>query len=232
MAKREYFWGIYKFRSILGTTLHRNRASCTTYLSNGCQGHEVSAPTAVSNMFGHRGYSANNPLGLRLFSSTNNKPWTKLEQPLPATTSSRHTISNWVRWILGSLLSILIPVWTHKYWGNLQKIEGEAEVVMEEVDNVAKVVERVATVAEKVSADVADKLPTNHTRLKEIALLIERVSELAAQDAQLTQDFIHKVDALKQDLGDLKTLVEPVVDKIENYEFHGNYSPVSTKEQN
>lgn len=70
---------------------------------------------------------------------------------------------------------------------------GEAEVVMEEVDNVAKVVERVATVAEKVSADVADKLPTNHTRLKEIALLIERVSELAAQDAQLTQDFIHKV---------------------------------------
>ncbi|XP_061988795.1 uncharacterized protein LOC133707256 [Rosa rugosa] len=232
MAKREYFWGIYKFRSILGTTLHCNRASCTTYLSNGRQGHEVSAPTAVSNMFGHRGYSANNPLGLRLFSSTNNKPWTKLEQPLPATTSSRRTIPNWVRWILGSLLSILIPVWTHKYWENLQMIEGEAEVVMEEVDNVAKVVERVATVAEKVSADVADKLPTNHTRLKKIALLIERVSELAAQDAQLTQDFIHKVDSLKQDLGDLKTLVEPVVDKIENYEFHGNYSPVSTKEQN
>ncbi|KAM5575363.1 hypothetical protein ABKV19_014368 [Rosa sericea] len=231
MAKREYFWGVYKFRSILGTTLHRNRTSCTTYLSNGRQGHEVSALTVVSNMFGHRGYSTNNPLGLRLFSSTNNKPWTKLEQPLPATTSPRHTISNWVRWILGALLSILIPVWTHKYWGNLQKIEGEAEVVMEEVDNVAKVVERVATVAEKVSADVADKLPTDHTRLKEIALLIERVSELAAQDARLTQDFIHKVDALKKDLGHLKTLVEPVVDKIENYEFQGNYS-VSTKEQN
>lgn len=69
---------------------------------------------------------------------------------------------------------------------------GEAEVVMEEVDNVAKDVERVATVAEKVSADVAEKLPT-HTKLKQIALLIERVSELAAQDAQLTQQFIHKV---------------------------------------
>lgn len=63
---------------------------------------------------------------------------------------------------------------------------------MEEVENVAQIIERVATVAEKVSAQVADKLP-DHTKLKETALLIERVSEIAAQDAQLTQDIIHKV---------------------------------------
>ncbi|KAL6211294.1 hypothetical protein ACLB2K_016521 [Fragaria x ananassa] len=90
---------------------------------------------------------------------------------------------------------------------------GEAEVVMEEVDNVAQVVERVATVAQKVSADVADKLPT-HTKLKEIALLIERV------------------DALKEDLEDLEKLVKPAVHKIESYEFQGNYSPAQIKEQN
>ncbi|XP_050366264.1 uncharacterized protein LOC126784795 [Argentina anserina] len=122
-----------------------------------------------------------------------------------------------VRWILGSLMSILIPFWTHKYWRKLQMIEGEAEVVMEEVDNVAKVVDRVATAVEKVSADLADKLPSGHTKLKQLALLIERVSELAAHDAQLTQEFIHKVDALKQDLRDLEKLVQPVVDEIERH---------------
>ncbi|XP_004292518.1 PREDICTED: uncharacterized protein LOC101310960 [Fragaria vesca subsp. vesca] len=230
MAKREYFWGIYRVQSILAASLLRNRSSCATHLSNGRPGREVSAMTVVSNTIGPRAYPTNNALGLRLFSSTSNKPCTKLEQPLPATTS-RQTISTWVRWIFGSLLSILIPFWTHKYWRNLQMIEGEAEVVMEEVDNVAKDVERVATVAEKVSADVAEKLPT-HTKLKQIALLIERVSELAAQDAQLTQQFIHKVDALKEDLEDLEKLVKPAVNKIENYEFQGNYSPAQLKEQN
>ncbi|KAK9943223.1 hypothetical protein M0R45_008839 [Rubus argutus] len=232
MAKREYSWGFYKLRSILGVNICRNRS---TYVSGtGHQGHEVPATKVPSYTYTiwHRGYSMNNPLGLRLFSSTSNKTWTKLEQPLPAAkTSSKHTIANWAKWILGSLLTVLISFWRDKYWGNLQKIEGEAEVVMEEVENVAEIIERVATVSEKVSAQVADKLP-DHTKLKETALLVERVSEIAAQDAQLTQDIIHKVDALKQDLGDLKTLVRPVVDKIENHEFQGNYSPVSTKEQN
>ena len=75
---------------------------------------------------------------------------------------------------------------------NAVRVVGEAEVVMEEVENVAQIIERVATVAEKVSAQVADILP-DHTKLKQTALLVERVSEIAAQDAQLTQDIIHKV---------------------------------------
>lgn len=69
---------------------------------------------------------------------------------------------------------------------------GKAEIVMEEVENVAEVVEKVANVAEKVSADVADELPDN-SKLKETLLLVERASKVAAQDAQLTQDLIHKV---------------------------------------
>ncbi|KAK9903077.1 hypothetical protein M0R45_001278 [Rubus argutus] len=123
----------------------------------------------------------NNPLGLRLFSSTSNKTWTKLEQPLSAAkTSSKHTIANWVKWILGSLLTVLISFWRDKYWGNLQKIEGEAEVVMEE----------------------------------------------------LTQDIIHKVDALKQDLGDLKTLVRPLLIRLKTMNFKETTPQFLQRKQN
>ena len=69
---------------------------------------------------------------------------------------------------------------------------GEAEDVVEEVEKVASVVEKVATVAEKVSEDVAEMLPEDGN-LKKAALMVERASEQAAHDAQLTKQFIHKV---------------------------------------
>lgn len=65
-------------------------------------------------------------------------------------------------------------------------------MVVEEVEKVAEVVERVATVAEKVSEDVANELPDN-TKLKEKVLLAEHVFKVAAKDAKLAEDFIHKV---------------------------------------
>lgn len=65
-------------------------------------------------------------------------------------------------------------------------------MVVEEAEKVAEVVERVATKAKKVSSEVADKLPENG-KLKETALIVEKVSKAAAEDAQITLDFIHKV---------------------------------------
>ncbi|KAI3439261.1 uncharacterized protein J3R85_004988 [Psidium guajava] len=104
----------------------------------------------------------------------------------------------WVRWVTGSILSLLIPFWKLK-WDKLQQIEGEAEEVIEDAEILAEVVEKVATVAEKVSAQVADKLPED-SKLKEAALFVEHVSETAAHDAHLTENFIHEVDELKQEV--------------------------------
>uniref|UniRef100_A0A6N2L230 Uncharacterized protein n=1 Tax=Salix viminalis TaxID=40686 RepID=A0A6N2L230_SALVM len=120
------------------------------------------------------------------------------------------------KWILGSILSIFLPFWKRKR-EELKRLEGtkvpnEAEIIVE--GTVAEVVEKVATVAEKVSEEVAEGLPENG-KLKETALLIEQVSKAAAHDAKLTQDFIHKVDALKHDIDDLKMMVDPVMEKIE-----------------
>lgn len=69
---------------------------------------------------------------------------------------------------------------------------GEAEFVIEEAEAVAKVVEKVAKVAEKVSEDVAEMLPEDG-KLRKATLVVEHASKEAAHDAQLTQQFIHKV---------------------------------------
>lgn len=73
-------------------------------------------------------------------------------------------------------------------WGH----SGEAEIVVGEVEKVAKVVEKVATVTEKVSGDVANILP-DKSKLKDAALLVEHISKVTAEDAELTEQFIQKV---------------------------------------
>lgn len=80
--------------------------------------------------------------------------------------------------------------WFVKWGQNVHSVE--AEFVVEEAEAVAKVVEKVATVAEKVSEDVAEMLPENG-KLRKAALVVERASKEAAHDAQLTEEFIHKV---------------------------------------
>ncbi|ONH90642.1 hypothetical protein PRUPE_8G066300 [Prunus persica] len=210
MPKKD-LWGTFRLRSFL-QLLSGNRSSST----NASQGQ---FPAMGVSKVAH-GYSI--PQSLRLF-STNSRPCTKLDtkvlnggedkvQQSHQATSTRLNFGHWLKWMLGSILSLMLPFWAQN-WGKLKRIEGKAEIVMEEIEDVAEVVEKVANVAEKVSADVADELPDN-SKLKETVLLVERASKVAAQDAQLTQDLIHKVETLKQDLGDLETLAEPVLEKI------------------
>ncbi|RDX69562.1 hypothetical protein CR513_51318, partial [Mucuna pruriens] len=96
------------------------------------------------------------------------------------------------------VLSLLLPFWK-PYWGKLQRIEGEAELVVEEVEVVAKVVEKVAMVAEKVTEDVAEMLPDDG-KLRKAALVVQHASK--------------QVEELKSDLDDLDAFVEPVIDNI------------------
>ncbi|KAI3803801.1 hypothetical protein L1987_31963 [Smallanthus sonchifolius] len=91
---------------------------------------------------------------------------------------------------------------------------GKVEGVVKEAEEVAEVVEKVASTTEKLSGEVAKKL--DNGELKEIVLIVEHASDVIAKDARMTQDFIHKVGDVKQDLRDLEAMVEPVVDKMEH----------------
>ncbi|PIM98816.1 hypothetical protein CDL12_28698 [Handroanthus impetiginosus] len=140
----------------------------------------------------------------------NQSEWVQVQPAVPA--PPKFGFSNWVKWLLGSVLSLLLPFWKNK-WDYLLTFEGKAEKVVEEVDVVTEVVEKVATTADKALAEVANQLPDN-SKLKEVAQVMERASRVAAQDAQLIDNVIHKVGDVKQDLEDLETMVEPIVEKI------------------
>ncbi|CAA0806711.1 Unknown protein [Striga hermonthica] len=134
----------------------------------------------------------------------------QVQQALP--TSPTFGFSNWMRWLLGSILSLLLPLWNNK-WDNLLKLEVKATKVVDEVEVVAEVVAEVAATADKALAEVAKQLPDN-SKLKEAAQVMEHVSNVAAQEAQLVEDIIHKVGDLKQNLEDLDAMVEPIVEKM------------------
>ncbi|KAG5226643.1 Chemoreceptor [Salix suchowensis] len=204
-------WSFYNLRSFL-ELIHRYRASSSNV------SHSCGSSSTVSRI--GQGLSMHHQ-GLQLIVASSNK-WrqshfnmTESDKAVPPPVSNPpgSNFPTWAKWILGSILSIILPFWKRKR-EELKRLEGEAEIIVEEVGHVAEVVEKVAAVAEKVSEEVAEVLPENG-KLKETALLIEQVSKAAAHDAKLTQDIIHKVDALKHDIDDLKMMVDPVMEKIE-----------------
>ncbi|XP_060973432.1 uncharacterized protein LOC115725598 isoform X2 [Cannabis sativa] len=197
----------YKLRRIILEFFHGSSSSSSVWMQR----------KSPERMIGRYGYSYQ---GLKLFSSTN-RDWTTfgtmnkeikvhpvIKAPIPAASNSQSYsfFPYWGRWFLGSLVTFL--PFSYDKWVKLRALEGRAEMVVEEVENVAEMVEKVALVAEKMSSEVGDELPENGT-LKKTAMLVERLSHKAAQEAHLTKQFIHKVDELKEDLEKLETLIEP-----------------------
>lgn len=131
--------------------------------------------------------------------------------------ASKSSAGIWLRWMLWPILSLVLPLWK-KRLTNLLRLEDEVEQVAEVVEDTAEVVEMVAEAAEKVSSGLANKL-SHDGKLKDAVLLVERVSKEVEKDAQVTIDFIHKVDEIKQEV---ETLVEPIIDhqKLPGKESH------------
>ncbi|KAG6421975.1 hypothetical protein SASPL_118535 [Salvia splendens] len=109
-----------------------------------------------------------------------------------------------VKWLLGYVVTFLLPFWKTK-WDNLLMLEGKVARVVEEVEVAAEVVEKVATTADKVLEEVANQLPDN-SKLKEAAQALEHVSSVAAQDAQQIENIINKVSNVKQDIQELESI--------------------------
>ncbi|KAK9666664.1 hypothetical protein RND81_14G201900 [Saponaria officinalis] len=142
--------------------------------------------------------------------------------PLPPPPSSRRPPSPprrgnfpmWAKLVLGSVFSLLLALWSPN-WTTLLKIGGEAEVVIKDAEQAAEVVEKVAAVVEKVSEEVADILPDGN-KFKEAALIVDHVSKETAKNAQIVDELLHKLDAVKQDIKDVEETIKPMIDEIEH----------------
>ncbi|WOK93351.1 hypothetical protein Cni_G02047 [Canna indica] len=173
--------------------------------------HESSSPSA--SMPRNKGFAAtdrgrfsvgsNSKMSVRREKSSE----IDMRKPFQHKPPPRSRFSTWARWIFGSMLTLIFPMWGKK-WGSLLRIGGEMETVTDAVEEVADAVEKVANVVEKVSSEVAEKLPDDG-KLKDAVLLVEHVSREAAEDAHIAKDIIHKVDEMKQEVG---TLFASVID--------------------
>lgn len=123
-------------------------------------------------------------------------------------------LPSWGRWVIGSAISVVLSFWNNNRMQKLKRIKADAELAVEGMEAVAEMVEKVATATEEM-AEVMEKNLPEQSKLKQVAVVLEHISEVAAHEAHLTQDFLHKVEEVAQDLDELEAMIEPLVDKNE-----------------
>ncbi|KAK1555380.1 hypothetical protein Q3G72_025586 [Acer saccharum] len=116
----------------------------------------------------------------------------------PLVPNSDPSPQSWKIWILGMVISVILPFWRNK-WGSFQRLKNEVEAEMETAEHVAEIVEDVAEKVEKVAEEVADHLPQGG-RLKDAVTLIENVAKETAKDAHLADQFIEKVEDVEREV--------------------------------
>ncbi|KAK7852840.1 hypothetical protein CFP56_037746 [Quercus suber] len=118
--------------------------------------------------------------------------------PVPPIPSSPASPGPWKHWIVGLIVSAILPFLGIKL-GPLLKLKEE----------VAEVVEKVAEEVDKVAEEISEHLPEGG-KLRVAAKIIEKVAEKTAEDAQLVEDVIDKFEAVEKDV---ESLIDPVVDQ-------------------
>ncbi|KAH8516165.1 hypothetical protein Peur_047485 [Populus x canadensis] len=99
--------------------------------------------------------------------------------------------SPWKGWVLGMLISIILPFCRNK-WGAVLLIKDKVEQVVEIADHVADIVEEVAEEVGKVAEEVADHLPEGG-KLQQVATFVENVAKETAKDANVVDEIIEKI---------------------------------------
>lgn len=123
--------------------------------------------------------------------------------PLP---SGPPSSGSWNGWILGIVLTFVVPFLTNK-WGPLLKIKNEVETAVQTVENVVDAIEKVAEEVEKVAEDVAENLPAGN--LKNAVTFIENVADEIDDTAEVVGDVIDKVQEVEEQV---ESAVESAID--------------------
>ncbi|KAK3042949.1 hypothetical protein RJ639_001025 [Escallonia herrerae] len=109
-------------------------------------------------------------------------------------------------WILGMLLSMVIPLCRHKL-NPFLALKNKVDSVVETAEIVLDVVEKVADEVLEVADGFGDKLPEGG-KLKGAVDLVENIAREIAKDAHLAGNLIDKVEEAEKEV---ESLVEPVI---------------------
>ncbi|CAH8387933.1 unnamed protein product [Eruca vesicaria subsp. sativa] len=168
-------------------------------------------PCRTITLFGRECSNQMSPLSLKLSNPVNAGKYSKMQS---SPSNPWFNLPSWGRWLIGSAIPVVLSFWNNNRMQKLKRIKGEAELVVEGMEAVAEMVEKVATATEDM-AEVMEKNLPEQSKLKQVAVVLEHISEVAAHEAHLTHDFLHKVEKVAQDLDELEAMIEHLVDKSE-----------------
>ncbi|XP_056693883.1 uncharacterized protein [Spinacia oleracea] len=97
----------------------------------------------------------------------------------------------WCNWLVGVILSIVLPFASRK-WSRILAIKNEIDTVVETVETVVETVETVAKEVAHVAEEMAHQLPEGG-KLQNIVCSVANVAEETAKDAHLIDQLIEKV---------------------------------------
>eukprot|EP00262_Sarcandra_glabra_P015992 TRINITY_DN505_c0_g1_i1.p1 TRINITY_DN505_c0_g1~~TRINITY_DN505_c0_g1_i1.p1 ORF type:complete len:213 (+),score=60.53 TRINITY_DN505_c0_g1_i1:69-707(+) len=114
------------------------------------------------------------------------------QSPAPSPSGGSSFPPEWLKWFLRTLVTAVLPFLKNR----LSKIEDQVEEILDLADNVVDAVDNVAEAVENVASDMADKLKDG--KLKEAALLVENLSREISEKADVADEIIEKVDAMRE----------------------------------
>lgn len=109
------------------------------------------------------------------------------EAPLPSGSPSGSTRN----WIVGIVLTFILPFFTHK-WGPWLLLKSKFDQKIETTEHVVKAIENVAERVDKVIDSITDDLPDSN--LKKALEHLDEIAEGVAKSAHAADDIIIKVE--------------------------------------
>ncbi|KVI06829.1 uncharacterized protein LOC112509920 [Cynara cardunculus var. scolymus] len=104
-------------------------------------------------------------------------------------------------WIVGIVLTFVLPFITHK-WGPLIVLKNKVDTVVDTAEYIMETIEDVAERVDKVIDNITDELPEN-SRLRKTMEAVDGVVEGLAKSAHLANDIIDKVEEVEDKLESL-----------------------------
>ncbi|KAI3451194.1 hypothetical protein Pfo_007859 [Paulownia fortunei] len=129
-----------------------------------------------------------------------------------ASSSPNNPSSSWQKWLLGILLTVILPAVGYK-GGLFLNLKSKIDKTIETVEHVTEVVEKVAEEAEKIVEEVEEKLPGD-SKLKETLESFDDLAKKAVNEAKKAEDVAHKVKEVEEEIEE--TLIKAGKDQADN----------------
>ncbi|KAJ8762557.1 hypothetical protein K2173_007996 [Erythroxylum novogranatense] len=119
-------------------------------------------------------------------------------EPDSAPPPSDRSPAPWNGWILGIVVTIILPS-TRNKWGPLLRIKEQFDSVVETAEQVTELVEDVAEAVDKVSEEIGEHVPED-SALDKAAEFVEDIAEETVKNAKLADALLEKVEEVEKEV--------------------------------